>query len=524
MATNRWRGDAAPVAQVSAVTVTADDNTTTYKITINGKVVSVVGSGAGVNTTAANLKAQLIASTIPEFLEVTWTVVAATISGTAIVAGKPFTFTATVSGGAGSFGAVSTPTASSGPNDWSVAGNWTTNAIPANADDTYIDVPIPIYYGLDQHTVALNSLTLGPTFTPALGLKLLTKGPIAVPVNTAFTDIATGGTLNFNTTYYYRVSALDGIGETFASTETSKATANDANATHQITVNWGAVTGASGYRIYGRSTGAEQLLATVGNVTTWTDTGSIVPAGSLPTSNTTLSADYDEYRGVNLQIQATTITCNSPSNHIRLDTGSTSNTTLIVNQTGTLATEANTEPLRWRGAGTGAGNTVDIQGGIVGIARVAGDTAVCATLNVGPGAIVTAGNSSSVAAGSGLTLTAVNVQQGGVLATYNNIVTVTIDGGTLNHYTGTVTTANVNFGTMVYRSAGTITTLVVGPTAVVDFNQDLRARTVTNSTLYGQKSAGDTQLATIHDKFNTVTWSNAPTRLPAANFPGPSNP
>lgn len=54
-----------------------------------------------------------------------------------------------------------------------------------------------------------------------------------------------------------------------------------------VVVNWGAVTGATGYKVYGRSTGAQLLIASVGAVTTYTDTGSVTPAGALPASNTT---------------------------------------------------------------------------------------------------------------------------------------------------------------------------------------------------------------------------------------------
>lgn len=106
---------------------------------------------------------------------------------------------------------------------------------------------------------------------------------LATPVNAAFSTATTGGTLAA-ATYYYRVSALDANGETLASPETSQVTTG---ATSTVTVNWGAVPGATGYKVYGRTTGAELLIATVGNVTTYTDTGSVTPAGALPTENTT---------------------------------------------------------------------------------------------------------------------------------------------------------------------------------------------------------------------------------------------
>ena len=101
------------------------------------------------------------------------------------------------------------------------------------------------------------------------------------PVNAAFT--AGSGTLVAGT-YYYRVTALTADGtQTLPSVETSLVLA----ATGGVNVNWGAVTGATGYNVYGRSTGAELLIATLGNVTTYLDDGSITPAGAMPTSNST---------------------------------------------------------------------------------------------------------------------------------------------------------------------------------------------------------------------------------------------
>ena len=106
---------------------------------------------------------------------------------------------------------------------------------------------------------------------------------LATPVNAAFATATTGGTLAA-ATYFYRVSALNANGETLASTETSQVTSGT---TSTVTVNWGAVTGATGYKVYGRTTGAELLIATVGAVTTYIDTGAVSPAGALPAANTT---------------------------------------------------------------------------------------------------------------------------------------------------------------------------------------------------------------------------------------------
>lgn len=144
----------------------------------------------------------------------------------------------------------------------------------------------------DKYNNVINYVGV-PAFTviPVMARKLMAtgttaRGQLATPVNSAFTQTDTGGSLTPSTTYYYRVSAIDGVGESLASAETSGATSATAGNTHAMVVNWGAVTGATGYKIYGRTTGAEQLIATVGAVTTYTDTGSITPSGALPTANT----------------------------------------------------------------------------------------------------------------------------------------------------------------------------------------------------------------------------------------------
>jgi hypothetical protein len=130
----------------------------------------------------------------------------------------------------------------------------------------------------------------GPTQTMAElpGSLALGKGYILPsPALQPFTTATTGGTLLDGSTYYYVVTALNSQGQTLPSAEGSILTGSGTN-TNTVTVNWTAVPGATGYKIYGRAKGAELLLATVGNVTTYTDTGSVTPSGPLPTSNTTV--------------------------------------------------------------------------------------------------------------------------------------------------------------------------------------------------------------------------------------------
>lgn len=106
------------------------------------------------------------------------------------------------------------------------------------------------------------------------------RASLTTPVNSAFATATTGGTL-VPGTYSYRVAALSARGETVPSKATTQVVPAGTN-TNTVTVNWAAVAGAVGYRIYGRTAGVEHLLATVGAVTTWIDDGSTVPTGADP--------------------------------------------------------------------------------------------------------------------------------------------------------------------------------------------------------------------------------------------------
>lgn len=116
---------------------------------------------------------------------------------------------------------------------------------------------------------------------------------LSTPTGVIATPAGAGGTLAAGT-YSYRVSATNANGETLASTAVTAVTTG---ATSKVTVGWNAVVppaGASavtGYKVYGRTGGAELLIATTGaGVLTYEDTGSVTPAGALPTANTTAGA------------------------------------------------------------------------------------------------------------------------------------------------------------------------------------------------------------------------------------------
>lgn len=113
--------------------------------------------------------------------------------------------------------------------------------------------------------------------------------PLPTPVISGVTTATTGGTLAA-ATYSYRVAARNTYGRTLAS---SAVTVVTTGSTSVNTINWPAVTvpagvsGVTGYDVFGRVGGSEQLLASLGNVLSYADTGSAAPSGALPTSNTT---------------------------------------------------------------------------------------------------------------------------------------------------------------------------------------------------------------------------------------------
>ena len=125
---------------------------------------------------------------------------------------------------------------------------------------------------------------------------LTTDAPLVAPVQAAASTSTTGGTgLVAATAYYYKVTAINALGETIASNEQTVTTG--AGGTNSNTVNWGAVTGATGYRVYrGTAAGAENTYFQVGAVTTLVDTGALTAGGlgvAPPTVNTTLVARLD---------------------------------------------------------------------------------------------------------------------------------------------------------------------------------------------------------------------------------------
>jgi hypothetical protein len=117
---------------------------------------------------------------------------------------------------------------------------------------------------------------------------------------TSPTTSTSGGTLAKNTTYYYVVTALNAYGQS-AGTEVHITTGNSTS-TNTVTLNWTAVTGATGYNVYrgtsaggetgyigGATCGTTPCSVSGGSTTSYTDTGSALTAQTPPAPCTNTS-------------------------------------------------------------------------------------------------------------------------------------------------------------------------------------------------------------------------------------------
>lgn len=119
----------------------------------------------------------------------------------------------------------------------------------------------------------------------------VTSANLNQPAVPSLVSGSTGGSL-VSATYSYKVAALSSVGETMASTSAT-VTIGGSISTGTVTVTWAAIEGAIGYKVYGRSSGNEKLITTVGaGTTSFLDDGTLTPdstkspitnAGNLPT-------------------------------------------------------------------------------------------------------------------------------------------------------------------------------------------------------------------------------------------------
>lgn len=137
-----------------------------------------------------------------------------------------------------------------------------------------------------RNTGTVTVLLGPPTFQLPPPNFLATVATLAAPTGVTATPVAGGGTFTA-ATYYWKVTALNSFGETIGSSEASAAVA----ANGHVTVSWTAVSGATGYNVYrsvtagGESTSPARVASNVSG-TTFSDTGVVPTAGSVPAFNT----------------------------------------------------------------------------------------------------------------------------------------------------------------------------------------------------------------------------------------------
>jgi len=156
---------------------------------------------------------------------------------------------------------------------------------------TYTPAASLTYQDTTISAATLAAGTLAQRFDPAAfpqkGVKYTGRrgSTVAAPVLTKGTVLTTGGTFGA-ATYFWKITAIDASGgESLVSNEITNAIA--ANGT--IAMSWAALTNATGFKVYrGTSTGAEnKLVATLGLVTSYVDTGTAGTTATLPAADTT---------------------------------------------------------------------------------------------------------------------------------------------------------------------------------------------------------------------------------------------
>lgn len=180
MANVRWVGIRAARAQVDTVTVTAADVATTYKIThgTTGNVVSCLGQATTALTAQALIDAVVAAAAgpAPEFADIVSNIApslsGSTITFTGPADGAPLSYSTSVSGGAGTIGAVTSVTTPQSPNDLNDGKNYSGGALPSAADTLIfengsVDAK---YNPTALSAIALTRVVRRPTYTGRIGL------------------------------------------------------------------------------------------------------------------------------------------------------------------------------------------------------------------------------------------------------------------------------------------------------------------------------------------------------------------
>ena len=177
MATKRWIGNAALVAQVDTATVGGTiASGSTFAVGCNGKslIYTAIGGDTATIVSAAMvamLNTNKVTRQVPEIAEATASQNGTSFTLTSDRPGVPFTFTYTPGGSGSPSFSGSTTTSNSGPNVLDAGTNWSGGSAPTTSDDVFFDdSDVDVLYNLDAFTVTFTSVTFTPSFTGKVGL------------------------------------------------------------------------------------------------------------------------------------------------------------------------------------------------------------------------------------------------------------------------------------------------------------------------------------------------------------------
>ncbi len=123
---------------------------------------------------------------------------------------------------------------------------------------------------------------------------------VGAPTGVGVTTSGSAGSLAASTAYTYQVSAVYPWGESAASAPVSVTTGT--GSTNENTISWTLPAQATAAKVYGRTSGGELFIATVAAGTdSYLDTGSVTPAGALPTGTLDLTSAQDNVDTLGIQ-------------------------------------------------------------------------------------------------------------------------------------------------------------------------------------------------------------------------------
>lgn len=200
----------------------------------------------------------------------------------------------------------------------------------------------------------------------------------------------------------------------------------------------------------------------------------------LPKQN---SNGYAEYRTDNLMLGTVTALTIKGGKRKKINVGSNA-CSVLVNDNGT-SPEPGVPAFLF--LGTSASNTMTVLKGSVGVAFYAGETSdLSGGLRLG--LVANKESDANVYCGSGVTLATVT-KDGGVLETNSAITTLVNNEGETKHQAGAMTNLTATGGILRYNSTSALGTPIISGSFLLDFDQDPRAKTVTNPIdVYGDKA------------------------------------